>query len=326
MEMYDCINIPQIGFSRLMKDYLNKENKLADFITAFPSIEAFEQQFKLVSFNAAKRVQLVEALTEQYKNENLDVPSVLTDLLSENTFTVTTGHQLALFGGPKYFIHKIISIIKLAEDLTVKYPDKKVVPIFWLASEDHDYEEINSLNQFGKKIQSQKDAKGPVGRLSNAVFENALQEFKTLLGSSQDALRLTQIFEKALLTKSWTAATRYWVQTLFGDKLIIMDGDDRNLKSMYTDKVKDELLHQSSFKNIESTNGKLNEMGYHTQVEPRNINLFYIEDGLRERIVKTEHGFAVLNTSITFTEAEMMQVLENEPEKISPNAILRPLS
>jgi bacillithiol biosynthesis cysteine-adding enzyme BshC len=262
---------------------------------------------------------------DQYVSENLETPLLVEELLNENTFTITTGHQLALFGGPKYFIHKIVSIIKLASDLSARYSDKKILPVFWLASEDHDYDEINSLNQFGEKISSKNEATGPVGRLPNTIFSVALAELKDLLGTSTDALKLIKTFEEAFQTKNWTAATRYWVQALFGDQLIIIDGDDRQLKAMYSHKVKDELLKLSSFSNIMATNDKLKRLDYHIQVEPRNINLFYIEDGLRERIVKTEKGFAVLNTVITFTQDEMLQLLKDEPEKISPNAILRPL-
>jgi len=308
-----------------MKDYLVKDNKLKEFITDFPSLEAFDKQFELVNFNADQRSVLVTALKKQYTSENLEVPNVLDELLNDNTYTVTTGHQLALFGGPKYFLHKIVSIINLASDLSAKHADKKILPVFWLASEDHDYEEINSLNQFGTKVFSKKEATGPVGRLNNDFFEEALEEFKVLLGTSSDALRLIKAFEDAFQTKNWTAATRYWVQSLFGDQLIIIDGDDSQLKAMYSNQVKDELLNQSSYQNIIETNEKLNQLDYHIQVEPRNINLFYIEDGVRERIVKTEIGYAVLNTSLTFSEAEILQLLENNPEKISPNAILRPL-
>ncbi len=325
MEKYDCFYIPQIGFSQLMKDYLAKDDKLKEFITDFPSLASFEKQFSKVSFDANQRATLVKALKNQYEDENLTVPEIVEELLDENTFTVTTGHQLALFGGPKYFIHKIVSIIKLAKDLSAKFPGNKVLPIFWLASEDHDYDEINSLNQFGKKIYSKSEATGPVGRLSNTVFEDALVEFKSLLGTSKDALKLIAIFEEAFKTKNWNAATRYWVQVLFGNDLIIIDGDDKSLKSMYASKVKDELLHQSSFHNIVETNEKLTHLDYHIQVEPRNINLFYIEDGIRERIVKTETGYAVLNSTLFFSETEMLQLLDEEPEKISPNAILRPL-
>jgi uncharacterized protein YllA (UPF0747 family) len=167
MEMYDSFNIPQIGFSQLMKDYLAKDDNLKEFITDFPSFETFEKQFDKVNFDAKQRLILVNALKEQYKSENLELPVSVNELLNENTFTVTTGHQLALFGGPKYFIHKIVSIIKLAKDLSARHPDKKILPIFWLASEDHDYDEINSLNQFGKKIHSKSEANGPVVRLCN---------------------------------------------------------------------------------------------------------------------------------------------------------------
>jgi uncharacterized protein YllA (UPF0747 family) len=67
-------------------------------------------------------------------------------LNNSNTFTVTTGHQLNLFSGPLYFLYKIISTINLTTELKAKYPTYNFVPIYWMATEDHDFEEINYFN------------------------------------------------------------------------------------------------------------------------------------------------------------------------------------
>ena len=72
-------------------------------------------------------------------------------------------------GGPLYFIYKIVSIINLAEQLQLKYPNNKFVPIFWMASEDHDFEEINHFSVGEEKIQWKEKCNGPVGRLSTRV-------------------------------------------------------------------------------------------------------------------------------------------------------------
>jgi bacillithiol biosynthesis cysteine-adding enzyme BshC len=120
------------------------------------------------------------------------------------------------------------------------------------------------------------------------------------------------------------AATRYLVNALFGETgLVIVDGDDRLLKRLFIRHVESELFEQFSFKAVSQTNEKLKS--YSVQVNPREINLFYLRDGLRSRIVKEEALFRVLETDFIFTENELRQELLEFPERFSPNVILRPL-
>jgi bacillithiol biosynthesis cysteine-adding enzyme BshC len=104
---------------------------------------------------------------------------------------------------------------------------------------------------------------------------------------------------------------------------VIIDGDDKNLKALFAPYIKDELLHQNSFAAVSKTIAQLNE--YAVQVNPREINLFYIEDNLRERIIFENNIYKVNNTEIEFSETEILKELKNFPEKFSPNVILRPL-
>jgi bacillithiol biosynthesis cysteine-adding enzyme BshC len=105
--------------------------------------------------------------------------------------------------------------------------------------------------------------------------------------------------------------------------LVILDADNANLKRHFIPFVKEELLHQSSHKLVLETAEKLKE--YTIQVNPREINLFYIEDNVRERIVFEDGKYKVNHTKIEFSETEILTLLENHPEKFSPNVIMRPL-
>lgn len=100
------------------------------------------------------RKTLVSVLQKQYSNVETSVLTKqnIDDLALNNTFTVTTGHQLNLFSGPLYFLYKIISTINLTTELKAKYPKNNFVPIYWMATEDHDFEEINYFNFKGKKF------------------------------------------------------------------------------------------------------------------------------------------------------------------------------
>jgi len=119
-------------------------------------------------------------------------------------------------------------------------------------------------------------------------------------------------------------ATRFLVNELFKNYgLVIVDGDDKKLKELFIPYVKNEIIHQQSFEKINATSELLKD--YSIQVMPREINLFYIENDLRERIVFENNLYKVLHTQLQFTEAEILQEIENYPEKFSPNVVLRPL-
>lgn len=326
----DCISYQNSGyFSPLMNDYLDQKNNLSSLYNRFPTLENYKEQIleKQANFNETSRKTLVSILQKQYLNVET---SVLTkqniDALSNtNTFTVTTGHQLNLFSGPLYFLYKIISTINLTSELKAKYPTYNFVPIYWMATEDHDFEEINYFNFKGKKFRWNKESTGPVGRLSTDGLADFLEVYKLELGSSTNAETLKKLFKDSYLAHNNLAdATRFLANALFGDYgLVILDADNADLKRNFIPFVKEELLHQSSHKLVLETAEKLKE--YTIQVNPREINLFYIEDNVRERILFEDGKYKVNHTKIEFSETEILTLLENHPEKFSPNVIMRPL-
>ncbi|NHN25034.1 bacillithiol biosynthesis cysteine-adding enzyme BshC [Flavobacterium jejuense] len=326
----DCISYQNSGyFSNLMIDYLNEKEELKQLYNRFPKLENFKAQLteKQGNFPIENRKILVTTLEKQYENFEVSETTLnhIKLLNNTNTFTITTGHQLNLFTGPLYFLYKIISTINLCKALQKKYPENNFVPIYWMATEDHDFEEINYFNLNGKKIQWKKDSFGPVGRLSTEGLEVVFEEFSKAIGISDNANHLKELFQKAYLEHSnLAAATRYLANELFKNEgLVIVDGDDKSLKQLFIPYVKEELLHQTSSEEVLKTNAHLAD--YKIQVNPREINLFYIEDDLRERIVFENNQYSVLNTKMTFSETEILAELENHPEKFSPNVILRPL-
>jgi bacillithiol synthase len=154
-------------FSKLMLDYIKSEDSLKKFYTYLPNIDSFKQAIVDKSKEKIDRNLLLEVLKKQYTQSNINPPDTIELLADEYTFTVCTGHQLCLFTGPLYFIYKIITTINLAESLKQKYPEYNFVPIYWMASEDHDFEEIKSINLFGKKASWENlNAKGAVGKLN----------------------------------------------------------------------------------------------------------------------------------------------------------------
>ena len=108
------------------------------------------------------------------------------ELLNDNTFTITTGHQLSIFTGPIYFIYKILHTIRLTEELNQKTTDKKFIPVFWMASEDHDFEEIQSVNIFQSTLKWETEQRGPVGRFEMKSFEKVKNEFSSFFDVSTE--------------------------------------------------------------------------------------------------------------------------------------------
>ena len=326
----DCISYQESGyFSKLIVDYLDEKSELKPFYNRFPKIENFKDQIveKQQNFPEANRKVLAAELEKQYLNFDISEATQknIQLLHSKNTFTITTGHQLNLFTGPLYFIYKIVSTINLCKQLKETYPNQDFVPVYWMATEDHDFEEINYFNFKSNKIQWKKDSKGPVGRLSTDGLKEVLTQFSNEIGTSENANHLKELFEKSYLEHSnLTAATRYLANELFKEEgLVILDGDSVALKKTFIPFVKEELLHQTSFEKVTKTATQLSE--YKIQVNPREINLFYIEDDLRERILLENGTYKINNTAITFSPNEILSELENHPEKFSPNVILRPL-
>ncbi|MDF0708708.1 bacillithiol biosynthesis cysteine-adding enzyme BshC [Flagellimonas okinawensis] len=330
----ECIPFKETGyFSRLICDYLDQKETLSPFYNRYPKPENFGDQIKEKAANYPKsnRSVLVGSLIEQYKGVNVskETQKNIDSLGSENTFTVVTGHQLNLFTGPLYFLYKIVSTINLAKRLNKQHPDQHVVPIYWMASEDHDFDEINYFNLHGKKVLWNKKATGAVGRLPTDGLDEVFEIFASELGNLGLTDRLKDLFKEAYLGHATlTEATRYLANSLFGEEgLVIVDGDDKELKKLLVPYAKTDILDHTPFEEISGTINKLSKLStdYNIQVNPREINYFYLKDGLRERIVLKKGKYHVINTHIDFTEEELLDELEAYPERFSPNVVARPL-
>ena len=317
-------------FSKLICDYLDEKPELSQFYGNFPDVAGFKNQLeaKRTSFSSVSRVLLTEVLKNQYKNTNVSelTSQNIASLSEENTFTVTTGHQLNIFTGPLYFLYKIVTAINLADRLKKEFPLQNFVPVYWMATEDHDFEEIQYFNVNRTKISWKRESSGAVGRLKTDGFDVVYQDFSAILGTSKNADYLRELFKNAYLkNENLAEATRFLVNELFGAYgLVIVDGDDAELKKSFAPFVKEELLQNTSFKIVSKTDQQL-AAEYKIQVNPREINLFYLNDNLRERIIFEKNHFIINNTDLTFTKDEMLQEVDAHPERFSPNVIMRPL-
>ncbi|MCG8473919.1 MAG: bacillithiol biosynthesis cysteine-adding enzyme BshC [Cytophagales bacterium] len=321
MTAFEKIDLGETGkFSPLFLDYISQKQTLRNFYHRFPSAVQFEEQIKEKHFSKAKRKTLVCALEKQYAGCELPdaVQKNLELLKDENTFTITTGHQLNLFTGPLYVIYKILTAINACRELKKKYPSYDFVPVYWAAAEDHDFEEINHFHLFNKKYEWNSEQAGAVGRFGlEGLREQVLEQLP----------ECPAFFERAYSeSETLTQAVRAYMLELFGnDGLLMIDGDDALLKAEFAPVVKDELLHMRSCDLVKEASERIEQLGYKAQVYPREINLFYLEESIRQRIVRRNESYHVLNTEMYFSQKEILDLLAKHPERFSPNVVLRPL-
>ena len=304
------------SFSGLLLDYLSGKDELKNLYGNSPVLTSFENQIQQKSdFSASKRATLVKVLKKQYADQTCHVN--FETLLDNKTFTVTTGHQLNLFTGPLYVIYKIVSTINLAKKLKQQFPDYHFIPVYWMATEDHDWDEINHFHCFGKKYTFETNQKGPVGRFT-------LEEMPAFLASFPEKVEL---FEQAYsMGKTLTDAVRMYMHALFpNENLICMDGDDPALKREFIHAMEADLLHFNHLDLVNEKNQELEKLGYKPQIHAREINFFYLGEGFRERIECQNGRYKVVHSAIEWTKEELQNELNEHPERFSPNVVLRPL-
>ncbi|MET1055008.1 MAG: bacillithiol biosynthesis cysteine-adding enzyme BshC [Pedobacter sp.] len=316
------------SFSSVVLDYIAGKDKLESFYQYSPTLQGFQKAIEERKFSGDRNL-LVDTLKRQYAQLK---PSALVTqninlLADDRTFTITTGHQLNIFTGPLYFIYKIVTAIKLAADLKKEYPDYNFVPVYWMATEDHDFEEINNVKVEDKRITWQMKAAGATGRINTKSITETLVAYKGYLGISENGHKLAELVEKAYTTNHTLAdATRELVDALFGSKgLVCTDADDAALKAQFSPVVYRDITEQNSFELINKSSEALEKAGYKPQVNPREINFFYMDDQLRERIVEENNEYKVLNTSISFTKETLKAEIDQHPERFSPNVVMRPV-
>lgn len=317
-------------FSKLVKAYLNQNESSLSLYSLFPTIENFSKAIEYKSKHPINREVLVQVLKKQYAHiSDADISFQNIEKLKEqNTFTITTGHQLNLFTGPLYFIYKIVSTIKLTHQLQIQYPQYNFVPVYWMATEDHDWAEINHFHTSDKvQFYWENEVNYAVGTVPTKGLENVANELKSVWESDVFGYELHSMFEKAYLKGlSLSEATRTLVHHLFGSYgLVILDAQDSALKRRFIPIMKRELKQQFVFNEVTQTNHFLKENGFEIQVNPREINLFYLTPNARQRILKEADSYRVNHTDLVFTYHEIEAEFESHPERFSPNVLMRPL-
>ncbi len=325
----DKIPYKQTGyFSKLVIDYLDESDAIKPFYIHSPRIESFESAIEKKLIENIDRHLLVQTISQQYVNLELtrNVDENIQSFKDEKTFCIVTAHQLNIFTGPLYVLYKTISTINLCRSLKEKFNSYHFVPVFWLGSEDHDFEEINSITLLDKTFTWNDKQGGACGRYNPQSLSAIIDEIKLLLGENENASYLIDLFSNAYLHQTDLAqSTRYILNEMFGEHgLVIIDGDDKSLKAACSEITRDELLYATSYILVNHT---LQHFPHPPQAKPREINLFYLKESLRERIIWNDQTkkYVIKNSEIEFTKDEILEEAAKFPERFSPNVILRPI-
>ena len=317
------------SFSKIILDYLEQAEQLRPFFLHTPDITGFKHAIeRRKNFNTYRELLCneinakytgAEASTKLKKNIGL--------LALPETFTICTAHQPNIFTGHLYFIYKIIHVIKLADTLSRELPGNNFVPVFYMGTEDADLEELGHVYIDDRKYEWKTSQAGAVGRMIvDDALTGLIDEMSGQLSVYPFGTGLIELLRKCFLKGiPLEQATFNLINSLFGENgLVILLPDNGNLKKIMSSIFKDDLLKRVPSEIVSQTAEKLSSH-YKVQAHPRDINLFYLKDDIRNRIVQHNDIFKVRDTQVSFTKDELMAELDNHPDRFSPNVILRGL-
>lgn len=337
-----CISIP---FQRLPHQpklflrFLNDFSSVSRFYPHPPSLEAIQQAAKSLDYPESRRKEVAAVLRET--NASLggsEVTAKNIDRLANGAVAVVSGQQVGLFGGPAYAFYKALSAIQIAHELTESGVD--AVPIFWMATEDHDLDEVRHVSWFhaGKRSRFELSADGtsgnPVGRVKlGPAIEEIVRQASELLAGTDSAAVAKSLQESYKSDETYGSAFGKLFARVFADHgLILVDPLDARLHRIAAPVYRKALAERATLNaKLLNRDKELQNAGFEPQVKvtPETTLLFQIRDGIRQPIVYQakngeESGVFKIGDA-TLTEAEVLQLADSSPETLSPNALLRPV-
>lgn len=328
------------AFSRIAMDYIDQAASIRHFFSHPPTLQGLQKAIDARNLFPQDREVLVRELKKQYDGIETSgkVRRNIESLLSSQTFTICTAHQNNIFTGPLYFIYKILHTIRLAEQLKETLPHHDFVPVFYIGTEDADLDELNHIYLGNEKLVWETRQTGAVGRMKiDKALRRLIDRMEGQLTVLPHGAELISLLKKTYSEGATIAnATFSLVNALFSEfGLVVLQPDNAALKKLMIPVFEDELLHQTSSGIVEQATQRLENEGYKVQAHPREINLFYLENDTRERILpkgrglaggaSATEGYKIQVAGSGWTQEEMIKELKEHPGKFSPNVILRGL-
>lgn len=336
-----CLPFAQIPHTaRLFTDFLGYSPRVQPFYPHSPYFDEWvKTEVATLKYDPARRESVSAILERQNKSWDAS-PQTLANIerLRRGAAAVVTGQQVGLFGGPMFSIYKALSAVKLAEQARLAGVD--AVPVFWLATYDHDLEEVNHvsmpgpdglLRTFATSSHSVRGAPVSEVRLGEEILP-VVEEAAALLGDTE----VTQLLRESYLPGEslGTAFARFYAHLFAAWGVIILDASDPQLHSVAAPIYRAAVEQASEIADTLLTRGQALEAdGYHQQVKvtSSSVLLFTLQNGARTPIQRRANGdcaeFVIAGEGAPekITPAEMLDRIATAPETFSPNVLLRPV-
>jgi bacillithiol synthase len=315
--------------SKLFRDYVENFSKLKSFFEHTPDLKSAASYSKKLQFPQERRAQVAGILRAQNLSFGAGSETQKNlDLLSQGAVAVVSGQQVGLFGGPSFSFYKALSAIQLAQELSQK--GIPAVPIFWMATEDHDVDEVRHVTWFHEgelqefALPKPPDDAIPVGRIRlGKEIDPLVVRAQPLLGQTFGDL----LHETYIPDATYSSAFAGLFARIFSDHgLILLDPLDERLHRVAAPLLRDALTHRDELNELLLKRGKaLEHAGYEIQVKVTSHStlLFSLEEDKRQVITAANTEYA--SGSLAMPRESWLRRIEASPEKFSPNALLRPV-
>ena len=332
----DCRALPPQKLphtSKLFRDFNENFSSVKDFFAHAPNLKTVVSYAKKLDFPRDRRLTVAGILRDQNLRygHNAETEANL-KRLEEGAVAVVSGQQVGLFGGPSYAIYKALSVIETARHLA--HEGIPAVPVFWMATEDHDVDEVRHTTWFadGKlsRLELPKPAEGavPVGTipLGDGIVELVEQAIAQLSGPA--AAQIAEMLHSSY-TRNDTYASAFGklFARLFGDHgLILLDPLDARLHRVAAPIPRQALEERDTLNELLLRRGKaLERAGYEVQVKvtSRSTLLFSLKGGKRRVITAANGSFDCGGE--TCPREKALHCVDSGPENFSPNALFRPV-
>jgi bacillithiol biosynthesis cysteine-adding enzyme BshC len=330
------------SFSNLFTDYVSDFGKVQQYYAGdFRDDGHWKSLLKSVSERPIDRSALVQILAHQNKNFHCGVRTLahIDSLLNDNAVAVVTGQQVGLFTGPLYTIYKTLTTLKLVDHLATRFPEYIFIPVFWLEGEDHDYEEVNSINlvnasnevatlEYQMRAPSNETNLGAVGKIE--FDDGIVQLFETIdqsLVQTEFKPKVLDLYRTAYQKgMSFNRAFAHLMNVLLENSgLVFLDPNDTEVKRLLAPLFQRELSETPKFCQLVVDQSAELERQYHAQVKPKPLNLFFFHRGGRHLLEPRPDGYSLKGTRQHLTKDFVEQAAVNSPELFSPNVVLRPI-
>ena len=314
--------------SAFTKAFLDRDNRLQNCIAAWPDEQQLLECSHRRAFHPDARKLLVDSLSAQYRDSGLtaEMPAGIQSLMHPNTFTICVGHQLCLLGGPSFIWIKIVQLCRLAQSVNANQSAIQIVPVFWLASEDHDVAEISGITVGGKRFNWSTADAGATGKIGTDGIEKVITEVVSSFPHLIDSETI-QLIRDAYSCNNLANAWRRLIHRLAGHLgIVVIDGNDTGFKESFSSVIEKELDEGFMFNAMQNQLEELTRNGFEIPVNPRECCLFYLIEKYRSRIVRiAEDAFETADGLHRWSRSEILTLAGAHPERFSPYVLLRPL-